>query len=154
VAVGLFFGEVPVGAPEFRGGATDEGVDVGVVAGVEGGMEVAEAGVAVDPDGRRDFCFQVPGESAVVLSGDVLDECCEVCGECDGCEPDGDFCDIDLTRGDAFPDSSGGGEQDFGEFVNVMVSDVTSGEGSINSGHLFEYPGVAVAGLSGAGGDP
>jgi hypothetical protein len=36
----------------------------------------------------------------------------------------------------------------------VMVSDVTSGEGSINSGHLFEYTGVAVAGLSGASRDP
>jgi hypothetical protein len=37
VAVGLFFGEVFVGAAKFRGSAADEGVDVGVVAGIKRG---------------------------------------------------------------------------------------------------------------------
>jgi hypothetical protein len=115
---------------------------------------MSEAGVLVDPDGRRDFCFQVPGERAVVFSSDLLDEGGEVGGECDGCEPGSVSCDICLAFGDAFPDCVGGGEEDFGEFVYVMVGDVTGGEGFIDCGHLVQDAGVPVAGSTGPGGDP
>jgi hypothetical protein len=59
-----------------------------------------------------------------------------------------------LAFGDAFPDCVGGGEEDFGEFVYVMVSDVTGGEGFIDCGHLVEDAGVPVAGSTGPSRDP
>jgi hypothetical protein len=126
---------------------------VGVVAGIERGMEMSEAGVVVDPDGRGDFCFQISGESTVVFSSDVLNKLCEVGGECDGCEPGTVDSDICLAGGDAFPDSIGGGEEDFGEFINMMVSDLTSGEGFIDCRHLVKNAGVPVAGSTGPGRD-